>query len=356
MARTATRTGAVRLLVTALALGSVLVVAAPRAGAQIKPPDTMDPGDVTRRTIEVRAEAAEETQGRRIVDRLAPTTLLTIEAMGFDRDTTGSIRQCTTGEARSCRNHLAVRFDDRGRATFQYLVDDGGGCRLADDRCTVELFVGDRETVIDTVFVDAAPPPGVITVSPDDELQPGDRVEVRATGFPAGSRLVATVCIAPAISGPRCGSPAPEVAFDTDESGTGVAVLELDVDEVGEALGACGRRSRCQVVVADATGTGRPRQSAAPIALGFAPIALSFEATPGATYDGPRVVIGITASLVLLFAAGWIIAREDWRPPDESDGSAIDDAEYADLDLEAERHEVEGDMIDRYGVFTHTQS
>jgi hypothetical protein len=238
MTRTATRTGtsAARVVILAVAIAPALVfVAAARAGAQEPAPDTTGPVEIARRTITVANEPAEEGHDVRILDRLDPSTLLLVEAAGFDHDTTGSIRQCTIGQARGCRNHLPVRFDDRGAATFQYLIDDdGGGCRLVDDRCTVELIVGERATVIDTVFVDTALPPGVITVSPTESLQPGDRIEVDVTGFSAGSQLVATVCITPATSGPRCGTPAPEVTFDADDDGTGNAILDLDVDEVGE--------------------------------------------------------------------------------------------------------------------------
>lgn len=335
-----TRTSTARVGLLAMVIAPALVIAAAaRVDAQEAAPDASGPVDFARRTITVEHDPTEAAHDARNLDRLASSTLLLIEAAGFDHDTTGAIVQCTIGQARRCRNYLPVRFDDRGEATFQYLIDDdGGGCRLVDDRCTIELTTGERTTVIDAVFVDAALPPGVITVSPADDLQPGDRVEVVATGFSAGSQLVATVCITPATSGPRCGAPAPEVRFDADDDGAGRAVLDLDVDEVGEERGACGRGSgsRCQVVVAQVIGTGRPRLSASPVALHFA-------AAPGASYDTTRLVAGTAAALALLLAAGWLIARGDWAPPEESDGSAIDDAEFADLDFEAERHEAEDD-------------
>lgn len=339
-AATRTRTSAARVVILAIAIAPALVIAAAaRVGAQDPAPDGTSPVEIARRTIAVEHKPTEDAHDVRNLDRLAPSTLLLVTAAGFDHDTTGSIIQCTIGQVRRCRNYLPVRFDDRGEATFQYLIDDdGGGCRLVDDRCTMELTTGERTTVIDTVFVDAALPPGVITVSPADDLQPGDRIEVGATGFSAGSQLVATVCIAPATSGPRCGAPAPEVRFDADDDGTGRAVLDLDVDEVGEERGACGRGSRCQVMVAQVIGTGRPRLSAAPVALHFA-------AAPGASYDTTRLVAGAAAALALLLAAGWLITRGDWDPPEESDGSAIDDAEFADLDFEVERHEAEDDEI-----------
>jgi hypothetical protein len=39
--------------------------------------------------------------------------------------------------------------------------------------------------------------------------------------------------------------------------------------------------------------------------------------------------------LALLVVAVWLVRSTDWRAPREADSSAIDDAELADLDLEA---------------------
>lgn len=319
---------------TVAALAAVPLTASP-ALAQSDEPEVA--------TLEVTLvyEDPDEIVAPVIIDRLDPTTLLTIDASGYEPDTTGSIRQCTAGAARECRSPLAVRFDDTGRAVFQYLVTDQGACRLADDRCTLELTVGRRSTVVDTVFVDAAPPPGRIEVVPNRDLHVGDVVDVRASGFAPGATLTATICVAPATSGPRCGAPAPTLALVADTDGAASGRLALDVAAVGSSRVACARISQCHVVIADdGVGVRAP------------PVPLDFSGRPGAAYDGSRVIVGIALAFAVLAAAAWVMIRADWSPPAEADGTAIDDAAYADLDLEIERfdrssaEEVLGDVVE----------
>ena len=47
------------------------------------------------------------------------------------------------------------------------------------------------------------------------------------------------------------------------------------------------------------------------------------------------LVGGLVVAALLLATAAALIRSTDWRPPGEADGSLIDDAEFADLDLEA---------------------
>ena len=108
-----------------------------------------------------------------------------------------------------------------------------------------------------------------------------------------------------------------------DLDGTAEVDVVLDVSDVGSAGVACGRQVRCHVVVESTRGT-RAR-----------PVPLTFTASPGADYTTSRVIIGLTAALGLALAAAWLIRSTDWRPPSESDSSPIDEADYADLDLEA---------------------
>lgn len=299
-----------------------LVVLGVGAGAQTDSPD------VATQSIRIEYHPLDEVRLPTIVDQLDPTTVLTVQASGFDNDTTGVVHQCTTDEQRSCRNSQPVRFDDAGEALFQYLVTDGGECRLRDDRCTIELRVGESLAVIDTVFIDEAPPPGRITVTPDRDLRSGDTVTIAVSDFAGGSLLNLMVCAAPSTSGSRCGEPGPDLALTTDAAGSAFAEIQLDVNEVGADRVACGRRVACAMVVASERAVVR--------AL---PARLQFGEADGATYDAGRVLVGIGGAVALLLVAVWLARSTNWMPPPEADGQSIDDADYADLDREAEQFE-----------------
>jgi hypothetical protein len=271
-----------------------------------------------------------------IIDELAPRTVLTISAAGFERDATGTVMQCVHGSQRRCQNRLRVRFDDSAAATFQYLVTDDVGlaagdgepCRLSASRCTIVLAVGDKVSVIDIVFVDEAPPPGRLEVTPRRGLLIGDTVTVTASQFPPGADLTMMICAAPSTSGPRCGAPGPQVPLTIGPDGTAQTDMVLDASEVGTDRVACGRRVTClMVVTADQLGV-RAR-----------PTPLDFADSPGADYVATRVIIGLAGALPLVVLAGWLIRSSNWDPPSESDATALDDADYADLDLEADQFE-----------------
>jgi hypothetical protein len=317
----ATAGGAVALV--AVFLGVVvaaIIVLGVAAGAQEGAPG------VATRTIDVVHRPADELVAPMIVDQLEPTTVLTIRAALFDKNATGNVRQCTTGEQRVCRNSIPVRFDGTGAANFQYLITKGSGCRLVDDRCTIEIRAGQTLSVIDTVFVDVAPPPGLITVTPQRGLLVGDTVTVAARNFPSGANLTLMICAAPSTSGPRCGSPGPVVAFSTDSEGAGSAVVRLTVPEVGADRVACGRQTLCTLVV-----------SSESVGVRALPVSLLFDDAQGATYDTSRVAVGILAALAFALVAASLARSGDWTPPPEGGGRAIDDADYADLDIEADR-------------------
>ncbi len=149
-----------------------------------------EPPPIATASVELVLQPEEDQTPPVIVDRLAPATVLTIRASGFPPDITGAVEQCVNGPERRCANRLAVRLDDGGAATFQYLVFDDAvadgdePCRLGESPCTIELSVGDTSSVLDTVFVDEAPPPGLLVVTPRTQLQPGDTVTVAASSFP----------------------------------------------------------------------------------------------------------------------------------------------------------------------------
>jgi len=315
-----------RVMLLLVALAAVVGVGA-SAPSQ---PD--EPTPVATDTLVIGYQPESDLASALMIDALEPATVLTIHATGFDSDVTGTIRQCVQGNARRCQNTLEVRFDHRGAATFQYLVTEdigeGGGegepCRLGADRCTIELSVGDKVSVIDTFFGDEAPPPGRLRVAPRGDLLVGDTVTLSASRFPPGAELTVMICAAPSTSGPRCGAPGPEIPLTIGSDGTAEADLTLDVTEVGSDRVACGRRVGCRVVVASDQ-----------LAVRASPVPLSFAESPGADYATPRVVIGVTVSLVLALVAVWLVRSTDWDPPRESDSTLIDEAEFADLDLEA---------------------
>lgn len=291
---------------------------------------------VATRLVDVRAEPDQAAAVPKIVDRLAPNTVLTVRAVGFPADRTATVRQCVVGDRRHCANEIRVRFDHDGTATFQYLITDvigstvgDGRCRLADaSLCTVEIRVGGSVATIDTVFVDIAPPAGTIEVSPADGIEIGRELTVTATGFPADTHLGVTICAAPAHRGPRCGSPGPELQLTTDATGAASGLMVLETARVGSDGVACGRRTICRVVVSsDALGVRAQ------------PVTLEFRESPGADYDRGRVGAGLLLALAFVAAAVSLVRRTDWAAPPEADGSPIDEAEFADLDREAELFE-----------------
>ncbi len=293
------------------------------------PPD--DPAPVATAELEVTYQPEDERTSSVILDTLAPSTVLTIRAHNLESDTTGTVRQCVEGARQRCGNRLAVRSDSSGRASFQYLVTAeavAGGddaCRLDGPRCTIELAVGDAFITVDTVFVDEAPPPGRLDVSPRRDLEVGDTVTVTATGFPPGVDLEATVCVAPATTGHRCGPPAPVIPMTVGADGGASARMTLDVAAVGADRVACGRQTICRVVVSSDQAFARAR-----------PVGLSFRPTPSARYSTGRLIFGLAAASALLVTAGFLIRSGEWSPPTEADASSIDDAAFADLDAEAE--------------------
>lgn len=316
------------LFVLVVAILVALVVVAGGVGAQ------EDSRAVATRTIDIAYRPFDEIAVPVIVDQLDPTTLLTVRASRFESDATGSVRQCTEGAQMVCRNPRPVRFDSDGAADFQYLVTDGGGCRLRDERCTIELRVGAFLSIIDTVFVDVAPSPGRITVTPRDGLRPGQTVTVSAEGFVSGATLNLAVCAAPSTSGRRCGAPGPDLDVVTNTDGALSVEIALDVQEVGADRVACGRQVACRMIVTS--------DEAAVRAL---PVRLNFDEGPGAAYSTQRVATGMAVALALVLVATWLVRSTSWTPPPEADGRAIDDADYADLDREAEQFDVSGSPV-----------
>ena len=72
--------------------------------------------NVETRDVSVRYLPPEEVSVAPVVDELAPETVLTIEARGFEGGVTGEVRQCLVGAPSRCLNRLPVRFDTAGSA------------------------------------------------------------------------------------------------------------------------------------------------------------------------------------------------------------------------------------------------
>ena len=295
---------------------------------------TAQPGDEGTTPVTVRYHPEDEVAAPTVVDRLDPRTVLVVTASGFAPDTTGSVAQCADRPGTRCSDRLPVRTDARGNATFQYLVrddiDPDGRCRSTAPPCTVEITVDDRTAVLDTVFVDTAPPPGELSVSPQRGLATGDVIEIAATGFPPGAVLTVELCADPARSGARCGAPGPDATLTAGSDGAAATEVVLDSLTVGTAGVECGRQVGCTMVV---RGEGT--------AVRATPVPVGFAAAPTAGYDPGRLAAGLAAAAALLVVAAWLVRSTDWSPPPEADASAIDDAEYADLDAEAEAFEAE---------------
>ena len=108
--------------------------------------------------------------------------------------------------------------------------------------------------------------------------------------------------------------------------GDAEGALALEVGAVGADRVECGRRTECRVVVV----SDRVGIQARPVTLGFRDSA-------GASYDTARLIIGLLTAAGLMGAAAWLVRSTDWTPPPEADTTAIDEAEFADLDLEADQ-------------------
>ena len=100
-------------LVVAVILGVLAVGVVLGVGA-----DAQEPASVATESVAIRYQPEDEVTVPLIVDELAPDTVLTIRASGFEADVTGIIRQCVVVTPRRCDNQLPVRFDSGGGRRF----------------------------------------------------------------------------------------------------------------------------------------------------------------------------------------------------------------------------------------------
>jgi hypothetical protein len=253
-----------------------------------------------------------------VVDRLPVRAVLVINASGFEPGSKGHVAQCAfeDGNPGVCANRFPVQFDDAGTARFQYGVTDrlrpAGRCGPDDPACLVIVSGGSPEVSAEafTVFGGAAPPPGRVEIEPVSGLSDGDVVAIRAEGFPAATRLVATQCPPSSGSGPSgCRGTAPGRTGPD-----GRAVLHLTVKAAQVEAAACAARRSCVIrVTADAP--------VVPVSVPFA-----FSTGPPARYDSGRVGAGLALAVLLLGLAWRLVRTTDWRGPAEAATPEMDGA------------------------------
>lgn len=270
-----------------------------------------------------------------VADRLRPESVIRLHARGFEPFARAIAAQCAASITSRCGNEIPVQFDAAGEARFQYLVSTDfladqpvlGRCRAGTAPCTIEVrSVGnggdDTRGEIQTIFGDALPPAGRVTVIPATGLSlDGRQVTVRVRNYPPGVTVTAMLCAAPEAIGPSCGAPGPLAPLVVGRDGTGTTKLVIEPGPVGTGRASCSRGDDCGVSVASDDVFAR-----APV------VPISFAAPPGADYDPTRLALGLGIGALLLVIATVLIGRTDWAPVGEAAAPEIDDAEYADLD------------------------
>jgi hypothetical protein len=248
----------------------------------------------------VASDSSEPPAAVPVLEHLVDRDVLRVRVSGLTPDTGGQVRQCrrTPGGFAACRNHFPIQVAGDGVATFQYQVVSGGpnGCG-PDDSCAV-LVGPDRGTraFAYTVFGAPAPSPARLRIEPGGPYEEGQRVEVAASGLPAGAAAGIAYC------SPRCGR---------------VQRVRVGADGVGRATVTMRPRCdgrRCSIAL---VGSG-PRDARASV---------RFVPAPVPDHDAKRIVIGLSGAGATLLLAWWVARRTDWAPPSEAATPDLDAAE-----------------------------
>jgi hypothetical protein len=264
------------------------------------------------------------------IDRLGSGDVLDITITGADEFGTGSVSLCLESGPRRCGLQYPVQFDVDGRARLLFVVEQDflapgtfeGGCRSGATTCSLVVRSRGLEAARPVLFVDAAPPLGIVRVAPRVHLVDGSVVTVSVEGFPPGITANATLCHAPALGGAqRCGSPGPVVPLVVGPDGRGEVQLTVAAGPVGRDRLPCGRGSQCAVAVLTADGAVR-----APVAP------ISFAAPEDADYSPARLAAGLAVAAAFLLIAFVLFRRTDWSATGGAAAPEIDEAVYADLD------------------------
>jgi hypothetical protein len=161
-----------------------------------------------------------------------------------------------------------------------------------------------------------------ITVTPERELVDGSTVTVSVSGYPPGVDFEAVLCRAPdAPSARTCGAPGPRAPVTIADDGTAETALVVSQGRVGTAELPCTRRTICGVALISDD-----------VHVRAATVPISFAGRAGPEYDPTRLATGLGVAALLLVVALWLMVTGEWRPPQEADASALEDADYADLD------------------------
>ena len=257
--------------------------------------------------------------------------MLQIRARGFVPFARAVAEQCAPRDPIRCANRIPVQFDAAGQAQFQYLVTDAflapepvpGGCRAgAPCSIAVRALQGRDRGSIETVFVDAVPPPGLIEVTPARDLSlDGQVVTVVVHDYPPGARVAAMLCGAPDAIGARVVDP-----------GRSRVSWSVRTDPAERRCGS--RRVGSGRSVSDASAGTTAVCRSRPTSCSPAPRSCPSRSPlrPARAYDATRLGVGLGVAFLLLLLASVLLRRTDWSAVGEAAAPEIDDADYADLD------------------------
>jgi hypothetical protein len=227
------------------------------------------------------------------IDRLTDGDVLVVRVRDGVADAPGHVRQCrqTAGGFARCANAFPIHFDDEGDATFQYQVDDPGGCD-GSGACVIVVDDDelDRSAHAFTVFGESAPAAPPVTLSPPGPYEPGDEVSVKVSSLRPGSDVLAAFCA------PECRNVSTAVV---GADGNAAATVEI------------GERCRdCGVVVVGGANSVR--------------VDVQFTPAPSPGYDPARLIAGLAIAAMLLLVAWRIVVSVDWTPPSEAATPELD--------------------------------
>ncbi len=315
-------------LVLVLAAAGVLGAGPGRAGSAVVQATSV----ADRPTAELpTAEVDPSDRGRQlaVLDHLGAVEVVRLRPTGFAPNRTGAVRQCRADVELRCGPPFPVRFDNDGAADIQYRVTasvdgDGGpwGCG-GDDRCVVEVGDGDDVGYVDTSFGDRAPVDVGVEVLGGRRVHAGDVVRIRVSGTMPDGGTEVVLCQRLAAIPAACLALAP-LPPGTASSGPEAVTVEVS--------GAAARRcdpGPCTLTIAR---NGQPVRADV--------VTLRVTAANVVHYTGRRLAAGLTVAVALLAVALGLWRGHDWSPPRAADGSAIDDAAFADLDAEVAAAEV----------------
>lgn len=271
--------------------------------------------------IPVQASSPGRSANDLTVDRLDVDAVVQVSAAGFDQFETGFVEQCVTelNRLEACTGRFPVQFGEDGGADFQYLTHSSlltGGCRYGRATCRIEVAgtASGRTGQAQVVVGEARR--GLVRVEPRSGLRDGQVAAVSVSDFPAEARAIAVLCESPGnYDVGRCGAPSTG-SFGIGPNGRGRAELTVRTGSLGASGVRCGPRDPCEVLVVTEAG-----YVAAP------GVPLHFSLGPGASYNGARLAVGLSAAALLVVVALVVVRRTDWTKPTEAATPEVDAAD-----------------------------